>query len=97
MQESIATHPTLHLMVPPRYEEQVDLDEVKPVLICILAFPLGFPLITLEHSTFMKITVENQASEALNMLLCCLVVRGGKRRNDRPTYSLRSCAWWWTW
>ena len=64
----VDTHPSLWLLVPSRYTEQVEV--YKPVLISILACSLGFHYITSECRICIKIAfLKNQASVQLNPLL----------------------------
>ena len=62
----------------------------KPLLISVLACSLGFHVITLERSIFMKIAFfKNRASVALNTLLSLFgrfLARGGRKRGYRHTY-----------
>ena len=63
----------------------------KPVLIGILACSLAFHAITLEHSSYTKITpFKNEASVAMSPLVslfCCLVARS-RRKRGRQTDTL---------
>ena len=56
----------------------------RPVLIGILACLFGFHPITLECSTFTKLTTCSQRSPLVS-LFCCPVARGGSKRGNRQT------------